>query len=201
MGGRIRTYDMDEWSRFEIDSPEDAELLEWVVRRPEFRMTPTLPETIDLVVFDFDGVMTDNKLLVDETGRESVRVNRADGLGLDGLRAAGVRAMILSTEKNPVVAARAKKLQLEAVHGIADKGARLSQILREDGLDPANVIYVGNDLNDLGCFGLVGCPVAVADAHPDIRTRARITLNARGGEGAVRELCDMIIARSSPRTP
>jgi YrbI family 3-deoxy-D-manno-octulosonate 8-phosphate phosphatase len=149
---------------------------------------------IDLIVFDFDGVMTDNTVYVFEDGREAVRCNRADGLGCDILRAAGAAMMILSTEKNPVVARRAAKLSLEVDHGIGDKGARLAAILAERKIDSGRVIYVGNDLNDLGAMELVGWPMAPNDAHPRILEIARLVIDRPGGGGVVRDLADMLTA-------
>jgi 3-deoxy-D-manno-octulosonate 8-phosphate phosphatase (KDO 8-P phosphatase) len=150
-------------------------------------------DDIDLIVFDFDGVMTDNTVYVFEDGREAVRCNRADGLGCDLLRGAGVAMMILSTETNTVVAARARKLKLEAAHGSTDKGKALAGVIAERGLDAGRVMYVGNDLNDLGAMQLVSWPVAPADAHPQIRAMARLVTQARGGEGVVRELADVLL--------
>ncbi|MEK9662194.1 MAG: HAD hydrolase family protein, partial [Alphaproteobacteria bacterium] len=192
LGGSIRIYEMDYWSSFEIDTPEDMELLEWILRRPDYAAPIAWPTQIDLVVFDFDGVMTDNAAFVDEHGIETVRINRADGLGLDKMHALEMPMLILSTECNPVVAERARKLRIDAEHGIADKAKRLAEIIAERSLDPARVIYVGNDLNDLGCFELVGLPIAVADAHSKVRSAARHVLSRNGGNGAVRELCELI---------
>jgi len=192
MGERKRIYEMDYWTSFQVDTGEHLELIDWILRRPEFAVPAAWPAEVDLVVFDFDGVMTDNHAYVDETGRETVRVTRADGLGIDRMRALGVPMLILSTERNPVVAARAEKLKIDVEHGIADKAARLDEILKERGCDPARVIYLGNDVNDLGCFGLVGFPVAVADSHPRVLAAAHHVLSHAGGAGAVRELCDAL---------
>jgi YrbI family 3-deoxy-D-manno-octulosonate 8-phosphate phosphatase len=150
------------------------------------------PDPVALVVFDFDGVMTDNRVYVSEDGKESVVCNRADGLGIDRLREAAVPMIILSTEMNPVVAARARKLRIPAIHGIGDKRMQLERHLAEQAINPAHVVYIGNDLNDLGCFTLVGFPVAVADAAPELRSVAKLVLSRKGGEGAVREFCDVL---------
>ena len=149
--------------------------------------------TVELVVFDFDGVFTDNRVLVDEEGREAVFCTRADGLGIEALRRAGIDSLILSTEPNPVVAARAAKLKMACVHGASDKWAALAEILRVRRLKAARVAYVGNDINDRGCLEHAGVPICVADAHPDVRSLARLVTERRGGEGAVREVCDAIV--------
>lgn len=147
---------------------------------------------IDVLVFDFDGVMTDNRVAVLEDGREAVFCNRSDGLGIGRLRALGVPMLVLSTEVNPVVAARCAKLKLECLQGIEVKEDALAQWLAARGYDPARTIYVGNDINDLGCLRLAGYPVAVGDAYDEVKAIARLVLKRPGGHGAVRELADMI---------
>lgn len=193
LGGRMAVYEMDYWSSFQIDTPEHVDLIEWILRRPEYRLNDW-PTAVDLVVYDFDGVMTDNTVDVHQDGTETVRCDRADGWGLARVRERGVPMMVLSTEANPVVAARCAKLTLECHHGIGDKAVHLSGLLAERGIDPARVAYVGNDVNDLGCMRLVGLPVAVADSHPDILQVARLVLTRPGGGGAVREFCDLLLS-------
>jgi YrbI family 3-deoxy-D-manno-octulosonate 8-phosphate phosphatase len=194
LGGRMAVYEMDYWSSFQIDTPEHVELCEWIMRRPEFAGAPEWPARIDLVIFDFDGVMTDNGVWVDEDGREMARCDRGDGWGLGRLAAAGVRMMIMSTEKRSIAAARASKLGIPCHRAIADKGAFLRQVLAEERIDPAFVAYVGNDVNDLPAMRQVGLPVAVADAHADVIRIARLVLSRPGGRGAVREFCDLALA-------
>ena len=148
---------------------------------------------VRLVVFDFDGVMTDNHVHIGEDGREFVTCSRGDGMGISLLRAAGVPAMILSTEVNPVVMAWARKLKIDCLHGLDDKGAALERVLTKRQIDPAHVVYVGNDVNDRACLQLVGIPICVADAHASVVGLAvRLTVS-RGGHGAVREVCDWIL--------
>lgn len=152
------------------------------------------PRDVRLVVFDFDGVFTDNRVWVDEDGREMVAANRGDGMGVALLKKAGIEAIVLSTETNRVVAARCSKLGLPVKQSLSDKGAALRALLEEKSIDPSGVVYLGNDVNDVGCFPLVGCAVVVADAHPAARRQADLVLAQPGGFGAVRELCDMILA-------
>jgi len=199
LGGRIDVYEMDFWTSFQLDGDDDIPLIDWILRRPEFAAPAAWPAQIDLVVFDFDGVMTDNTVTVAQDGTESVICNRSDGLGIDALRAAGMPALILSTERNQVVRMRADKLQLPCLHGIEDKAAALAGWIAERGITPQNVVYLGNDRNDLECFRLVGMPVAVADAHPSAAAAAKLRLSCKGGQGAVRELCDLILARRNVR--
>jgi len=131
--------------------------------------------------------------LVGQHDREAVRITRSDGLGVDPLRAARGPMLILSTARNPVGAARAEKLRIAAVHGIANKGAELARLIAERGVAAETVVYVGNDTNHLGCMELAGFPVAVADAHPAALLKARHVLGSRGGAGAVRELADLLL--------
>lgn len=146
-----------------------------------------------LIVFDFDGVLTDNRVLVTDDGHEAAWCNRSDGLGLAALRRIGVHALILSTETNPIVSHRARKLQTECIHGCEDKWATLAGVLQARDIDPALVAYVGNDINDVECLRHVGLPICVADAYPPVKKLARLVTERRGGEGAVREICDAIV--------
>ena len=158
-----------------------------------------MPEQVELVVFDFDGVMTDNRVWVDEDGREMVAANRSDSLGLNALREAGIQTLVISTEINPVVAARCRKLKIENVQGVEDKATLLINLLQERQIDPKHVLYLGNDINDVPCFPLVACAVVVADAQPAARRAADIVLSQPGGHGAVRELCDLLLQKKSFR--
>jgi 3-deoxy-D-manno-octulosonate 8-phosphate phosphatase (KDO 8-P phosphatase) len=148
--------------------------------------------SVRLVVFDFDGVFTDNRVWVDERGEEAVACSRADGLGLRRLAEAGVDALVLTTETVPVASARAAKLELECRQGVPDKLAALEQEAAERGVALAEVAYVGNDVNDAACLQAVGLAVVPADAWPEAREHARWVLERRGGEGCVRELCDAV---------
>ncbi len=145
-----------------------------------------------LVVFDFDGVFTDNNVYVFEDGREAVRCSRFDGFGLQRLERAGIKPFILSTETNPVVTARAAKLKVDCRQSCDDKPAALKELLAVRSLSFAEVAYVGNDVNDVGCLQLVALPIVVADAHPDVMPYARHTTIRQGGQGAVREICDWL---------
>jgi len=147
---------------------------------------------IALVVFDFDGVFTDNTVWVSEEGHESVRCWRGDGIGLARLRAIGVGAFVLSTESNPVVSARCRKLEIDVEQACADKRESLLRMAERSGVKVDAMCYVGNDVNDSHCLELVALPVVVADAHPDVLQLARYRTVARGGRGAVREVCDLI---------
>lgn len=149
---------------------------------------------LKLVLFDFDGVFTDNMVFVDQNGVESVRCCRSDGLGLSRLKAAGVAAMIVSTEANPVVSARARKLTLPVEQAVADKSEAAPRLAAAHGVAIGETAFVGNDINDLGAMAACGLAIAVADAWPEALAAADLTTRRRGGEGAVREVCDLVVA-------
>jgi YrbI family 3-deoxy-D-manno-octulosonate 8-phosphate phosphatase len=152
-----------------------------------------------LMVFDFDGIFTDNSVYVFEDGREAVRCSRFDGIGLRRLERSGVTPVILSTETNPVVGARARKLQVPWRQGIEAKLAALDDLMTQHGVTFEETGYIGNDINDRPCLKRVGLAVVVADAHPDVFDLAHYATQRRGGEGAVREICDLIAeARGTP---
>ena len=151
------------------------------------------PYNIHLIVYDFDGVMTDNRAIVMQDGTEAVVVNRADGLGVDFIRKAGIPQLILSTESNPVVQARGEKLKIDVVQNCGNKKEALIRICAEKGYDLSKVVFIGNDLNDLEVMKIVGYPVAPSDAHPSVLEIALFVTEAKGGEGVVRELADIII--------
>ncbi len=185
----------------DIDTPADWPKYERLVYSGDLDMVDPgrhhrpLPERIEMVVFDFDGVMTDNRVWVDENGHEQVAANRSDSEGLSLMRKRGVKAMVISKEINPVVTARCRKLNLPVLQGINEKASILRNYLTEQGVDPQRVVYLGNDTPDLPCFEVVGCAVAVADAQPAVLRQADLVLSQCGGRGAVRELCDMISQR------
>ena len=149
----------------------------------------------DLLVYDFDGVMTDNRVLIFQDGTEAVFVNRSDGWGIAQLREGGFRQIILSTETNQVVSARAKKLKIEVYQGSSNKANDLIAYCQSNSIRLANVLYVGNDMNDLEAMKLIGFPVAPADAHPEVLRIAKYVTKARGGEGVIKELSEWLLKR------
>jgi N-acylneuraminate cytidylyltransferase len=198
-GDLILSLVLDPAYTVDIDTENDWNQAEWLTRHggldvvvPEKRGY-SLPEKLDLIVFDFDGVFTDNRVWVDQNGVEQIAASRGDGMGISLLKKAGFEAIVLSTETNPVVAARCEKMKLPVYQGVEAKGHVLQNLMNERGVSGENVIYVGNDVNDLPCFPLVGCAVAVADAHPEVLPQADLLLSKPGGFGAVRELCDLIL--------
>jgi len=150
-----------------------------------------LIRAIRMVIFDFDGVFTDNMVYVFEDGREAVRCSRADGIGLSKLTSLGISTAIISTETNPVVGMRSRKLGIHCVQACTDKRAALDALALENGLSLEQIAFVGNDVNDIPCLSAVGLPIVVSDAHPDVVPYAGYQTQQAGGHGAVRELCDL----------
>ncbi|OII65904.1 transferase [Streptomyces sp. CC53] len=190
--GRTALVATDPARVLEIDDPHDLARARALAPLLDAAPTPTRAD-VDAVVLDFDGTQTDDRVWIDSDGRETVAVHRGDGLGIAALRRAGLHLLILSTERNPVVAARARKLHVPVLHGIDRKDLALKHWCEEYGVDPQRVLYAGNDVNDLPCFGLVGWPVAVADAHGPVRAAARAVTTTPGGEGAVREIAGWLL--------
>jgi len=150
------------------------------------------PTAIDLIVYDFDGVMTDNRVLTLQDGTEAVFVNRSDGWAVSMLREMGIKQLIISRETNPVVKVRAEKLMIPCLHGIGDKLDVLKKYLSENNIYKEKTAFIGNELNDIAAMSHVGFPVAPADAYPEVKRIAKIILKTKGGYGVVREFFDLI---------
>ena len=156
-------------------------------------MTRVKTSSLRLIVYDFDGVMTNNKVFVDQFGNESVQVDRADGLAVSEIKKFGIKQIIISTEKNKVVSSRADKLGIPCLQGIENKESALLNFCNKNEIDLKNTAFVGNDVNDLQAMGITGYTFCPADAHESIKTIANYTLKTRGGDGVIRELLDFII--------
>ena len=190
---------LDPAIKVDIDNPSDWEKYEAVLRSGKIRVvTPgaakrALPRNVRLIALDFDGVMTDDLVTVDENGTESVRCSRSDGLGIRLVKEAGIAVVVISSETNRVVEARCKKLGIDFVQGTFQKTEKLRKYCQEKKIDSADAVYVGNDVNDIACFPVVGCALVPSDAHEKARAAADIVLTRAGGHGAVREVCDRIL--------
>jgi N-acylneuraminate cytidylyltransferase len=148
---------------------------------------------IKAVVFDFDGVFTDNRVIVSTTGEEFVVCDRGDGMGTNLLAAAGIKMLILSKEKNGVVTSRGKKLNIEVIQGCDDKLPELIKWLQKNNVDAKQAAYIGNDINDLECLSHVEVAVIPADAHNSVIETATWILQHNGGRGAIREFADVLL--------
>jgi YrbI family 3-deoxy-D-manno-octulosonate 8-phosphate phosphatase len=191
IGGRVGIYEMPLWKSLQIDSLEDIPLAEKCV---ELLMKSGRSADDDClagiqgVVLDFDGVLTDNRVWVNQLGEEAVVCNRSDGLGVEILKKMGLKIIVISGEKNPVVAARCRKLAIPCVQGVSDKREYVEHWCKEEGLVREQVAFVGNDLNDLAALKWVGIPIAVLDSCPEVAQVVRVTLSTPGGSGVVHEL-------------
>lgn len=190
--GRVQAVTVDAPPVPEIDAPRDLALARAAAgvidRQPPASLVPPR-----LLVLDFDGVFTDNRVHVDQDGRETVVCHRGDGHGLARLRR-HVRIVVLSTETNPVVTARCAKLGLECHQGLGDaKVTALHQLAAESSVPLSEMWFVGNDVNDLECMDAAGTSVAVADAAPEVLATCDLVLHRAGGDGALRELADLLL--------
>jgi N-acylneuraminate cytidylyltransferase len=176
-----------------VSRPEDLSSVAALLKRqPLQRLLRKHP--MKALILDFDGVFTDNKVIVSADGHESAICDRSDGFMIQSLQRRGFPILVLSTEKVPIVRARSEKLGLQCIHGVGDKRSILTNWLKEKNIDRQQTIYVGNDVNDLECMNMVGLPIAVADAFPEVLSAARCVLKARGGHGAVREIAAAVVA-------
>jgi len=149
-------------------------------------------DKIKLIIYDFDGVMTDNKVYIDQNGNEMVQVNRADGLGVAEIKKMEIEQIIMSTETNPVVSARAIKLDIPCLQGLDNKKDALLNYSKKNDIDLKNVAYVGNDINDNDAMAIAGFSFCPADAHETIKEISDHILKRNGGDGVIIEIFDII---------
>lgn len=189
--GKVDLVEVDSRFAVEIDRMEDLELARCLATL--WKETAKVGH-LEALVVDFDGVQTNNLVTIDSAGNEFVQVSRADGLGIDLLKEKGLRILFLSTETNSAVGARAKKLGVECYQGVENKAEVLRSWAKKNHIDILRTAFIGNDINDENAMKLVGLPVAVCDAHPDILKVSSILLKSRGGSGALREFADLVDA-------
>ncbi len=189
--GKIVPYETPSVTALEVDDLADLQLARAL--SATVGEQPSLPRAPRALVMDFDGVFTDNTVFVREDGVESVQCHRGDGMGLSRLRAAGLPLLILSKERNPVVTARATKLNIPVLQGRDHKLQDLTGWAEQQGLALDDIFYVGNDTNDVECLRACGMGIVVADAHTDALAVADLVLQRSGGQGALRELADLIL--------
>jgi 3-deoxy-D-manno-octulosonate 8-phosphate phosphatase (KDO 8-P phosphatase) len=158
--------------------------------------------SVRLLVMDVDGVLTDGGIYYTERGDELKRFDVRDGQGLVLLRQAGVLTAVITRRRSEIVERRADELGIVEVHqGATDKRAVLEALLARRGLPASDAAYVGDDVGDLPAMHLVGLPIAVADAVPPVKRAATYITRTRPGHGAIRELCDLILAAKNKTTP
>jgi 3-deoxy-D-manno-octulosonate 8-phosphate phosphatase (KDO 8-P phosphatase) len=168
-------------------------------------LAPPVPESfqaalraVRLLVLDVDGVLTDGRLFYGPKGELLKAFHVRDGYGIKQLQAAGIAVAIISGRRSTAVARRARELGIRHVaQGVEDKLAALGKLARARKLDFAQCACVGDDTPDVPMIDVCGAGIAVADAHPDALAAADLVTRARGGHGAVREVCDWLLAARS----
>tara|TARA_B100001250_G_C19209801_1_gene533153 strand:+ start:51 stop:533 length:483 start_codon:yes stop_codon:yes gene_type:complete len=143
---------------------------------------------IKLLVYDFDGVMTDNKALIFPNGDEAVFINRSDGLAIKKIKSLNLQQLIISSEKNNIVQKRAQKLNIPAINGIDNKLNQLKKYIKINNIKIDNVAFIGNDINDLEVMTEVGICISPADAVEEILKISDFITHAKGGSGVIREI-------------
>lgn len=193
LGGQISIYEMSTLDSFQLDTEDDWTLIEHLFRIRQREHAAMLLAHTQQLILDFDGVMTDNRVLVMEDGHEAVFCHRGDGLGIARLKAEGVAIAVISLESNPVVASRCRKLGITYYQGVTDKRELLHAVASQTNVPLTSMVYVGNDITDIPCMQAVGVGIAVADAIDEVKAVARLVTSVAGGLGAVREVCDWIL--------
>lgn len=194
--GRMGIYLLSPEKSVEIDEYYDWIVAERLMREKlNKKKLSYLPSKISALALDFDGVLTDNKVIVKDNGSEFVICDRGDGIGLELLKEHKIKIGVFSSEENMVVAQRCKKLNVEFFIGLKDKAQKIREWLQVNNIRKEEVIYVGNDLNDIPCIKEVGCFISVANAREEVKSMSVFVLENRGGEGAVREICELIIKK------
>ena len=150
---------------------------------------------IRLLIYDCDGVLTDNRVIVSETGEESAVFHRGDGTGIRLLREAGIRQTIISTEVNPIVEYRARKLKIDVLHAVEDKLQAVQEYCEQNGISLQETMFIGNDVNDLEAMKAVGACGCPKDAEPEVLAISGWISGKNGGYGVIRELCREILNR------
>ena len=153
-------------------------------------------KAIKLVIFDIDGVLTDGSLYFDNQGQEYKAFNSKDGHGMRMLMESGIEAAIITGRTSELVLHRAANLQIpknRIWQGYRDKRPAFQDLLKQTGLQPSEIAYVGDDVIDLPVMAKVGFAVAVADAHPFVQQHSHWITHYKGGHGAARELCELLM--------
>lgn len=153
-------------------------------------------QRIKLIVLDVDGTLTDGGIYIDNNGIETKKFNIKDGAGIVLAQRHGIEFMILTGRKSHCVEIRAKELNIRFIEqGVVKKEAFLQHFMNEHQLLPAEIAYVGDDYNDIESMKMVGCKVCPNDAITEVKEMADFVMRHNGGEGAVRDFCDLIISQ------
>ncbi|MDH3982011.1 MAG: acylneuraminate cytidylyltransferase [Kiritimatiellaceae bacterium] len=193
ISGRIGLYEMAEESYFEIDEPSDWVIVEGLLKRSSAYSPPNL-SNIQMLVMDCDGVLTDAGMYYGEHGEAFKKFNTRDGKGVELLRKAGLKTALLTGEDTPPAKRRAEKLQIDyVITGATDKAKDLQKLSELSGVDPAQMAYIGDDINDLPAIALCGFSACPGDAMSAVKAEVDVVLDVKGGDGAVRAFADLIL--------
>lgn len=200
IGEKLHFYEMEFWQNWEIDSYADLPLVEFYINsKLKFHETTNLRlSVIELIALDFDGVLTDNKVITLEDGTEGINANRADGLAISEFKKINIQCVIISSETNNVVKARANKLNIPYLKGVKDKKIELIKYCNSKNISMKNVIFIGNDINDKEVMNCVGWPLCPKDAHDSIKNISRFVIRVNGGDGVLRYILDILQSNRRP---
>lgn len=191
--GKIGIYEMPEYTATEIDEPDDWVILENLMRRHVIKNEIEIPE-IKMFLTDCDGCLTDGGMYYSENGDELKKFNTTDGMGFKLLKERGIITGVITGEKRELNSRRAKKLNLDIIEqGVNDKLAKIEELCKKYDVDIRNVLYIGDDINDLEAIKAVGFGCSVANGLDIVKKDAKYVTKKSGGEGAVREICELII--------
>lgn len=192
--GKIGYFLQSELNRYEIDTYEDLEINRFIFHKFIIEKNTIDNSHIKLIVLDFDGVLTDNFVKTDSRGIETVKTSKSDSLALSNFRIKfpDISFIVLSSEKNNSVLKRCQKLNLNCYQVDGDKKVFLEQYILEDNISAKNVLYLGNDINDLTSLQFVGFPIIVSNSDIALFQYSFRILKSKGGNGALKELLHLI---------
>jgi len=194
LGGKIGILEMPSSTGIEIDEPDDWPLVEFLLLQQKTKILVSSLTKIKLLVVDVDGTLTDGGMYYSSKGEQLKKFNTRDAKGLELIRNQGVEVAIITSEDSDIVRARAEKLGITSVYcGVKTKIELLKQIIKERKLDIDDIAFIGDDLNDLDCLREVGFSACPADAVTAVKIHVSYVCNEKGGEGAVREVCELFL--------
>lgn len=199
ISGNIKAVEMNEDAFFELDEPNDWLIIEALMKKKGITLSTGIPE-IKMLLTDCDGCLTDGGMYYSEHGDELKKFNTRDGMGFKLLREKGIITGIITSEDVDLNRRRAEKMQLDIFEaGCIDKVTTVKRICEEKGISVKNVVYIGDDINDLEVIRMVGYGCAPANAMPLVKEAAKYITAARGGEGVIREVVETLELRRYDR--
>jgi len=197
LGGSVSVFEMPAESALEIDEPDDWAAAEALLAKRRSNADAARIGAIGALVIDVDGTLTDGGMYYGPEGEALKKFNTRDAKGLQSIRQAGIKLCVMTQEQSDAVHARMRKLKIDNYHpGVHDKLTRLREVAKDWGLPLEAIAYMGDDLNDLSCLEAVGYAFCPQDAVPEIQAVADYITRNRAGDGAVREVCDLLLAQT-----